>query len=81
MRGVARTLAHAADYSTNLGIPLSTVFSNALSDTDVEATVLATPHTRHAKQMTAITRREEAYIRRETLYPGYRIGNNLGRIG
>ena len=54
VRGVTRTKANAADYTANLGIPLSTNFSDALSDTDVEAVVLATPHTQHARHMMAI---------------------------
>jgi predicted dehydrogenase len=48
--GVTRTTANAADYNVNLGIPLSANFSDALSDTHVEAVLLATPHTKHAKK-------------------------------
>ena len=54
MSGVTRTTADAADYAENLGIPISTDFSDALSDTDFMAVVVATPQTQHAKQMAAI---------------------------
>jgi predicted dehydrogenase len=52
--GVTRTTANAADYAENLGIPISTDFSDALSDTDFMAVVVTTPQTQHAKQMAAI---------------------------
>jgi predicted dehydrogenase len=51
---VTRTPANAADNAVNLGIPLSTNFSNALNYTNVKAIVSAMLHTQHAEQMTAI---------------------------
>lgn len=53
VRGVTRTPPNAADYAAKLGIPLSADYSDALSDHDVDAIVLATPHTQHAEQMNA----------------------------
>jgi predicted dehydrogenase len=41
--GVTRTTENAADYAENLSIPISTDFSDALSDTNFMAVVLATP--------------------------------------
>jgi len=53
VRGVTRTPPNAADYAAKLGIPLSADYSDALSDHDGDAIVLATPHTQHAQQMSA----------------------------
>lgn len=51
VRGFNRTPANVQAYTDRLGIPLSGDYADALNDSNVEAVVLATPHTQHADQM------------------------------
>ncbi len=53
VRGVTRTPAKAADYCAGLGIPLGDDYAAALADPEVDAVVLATPHSQHADQIVA----------------------------
>lgn len=53
IRGVTRTPSKAADYAAKQGFPLSDSYADALTDPEVEAVVLSTPHTQHAEQMIA----------------------------
>ena len=53
IRGVTRTPAKAADYAAKQGFPVSGDYADALSDPEVAAIVLSTPHSQHADQMAA----------------------------
>jgi|TARA_B100000315_G_scaffold24734_1_gene21386 predicted dehydrogenase len=52
-RGVTRTPSKAADYAAEMGFPLDDDYAAALADPEIDAVVLATPHTQHAEQMEA----------------------------
>src|SRR5688500_10193194 len=54
--GATRTVAKAADYAREKGFPLHDTYEKALADPKVDAVVLATPHTQHAKQIVAAAR-------------------------
>lgn len=54
--GVTRTVAKAEAYARQQGFPLHASFEKVLADPDVDAVVLATPHTRHAEQVIAAAR-------------------------
>src|SRR5262245_62543139 len=51
--GATRTVAKAADYAREKGFPLHDSFEKILADPDIDAIVLATPHTQHARQVVA----------------------------
>ena len=51
--GTTRTPAKAAAYAAANGIVLQDSFERLLADPDVDAVVLATPHTQHAEQVVA----------------------------
>ena len=48
-----RTRANAEQYCREKNIPLLDRFEDALADPDIDAVVLATPHSRHAEQVMA----------------------------
>ena len=52
-RGIARTPAKARDYAVEQRLTLSANLSDALSDPEIDAVVLATPHDQHATQIEA----------------------------
>lgn len=54
--GATRTAAKAAAYAREKGFPLHDSYEKALADPNVDAVVLATPHTRHAEQIVAAAR-------------------------
>lgn len=51
--GVTRTRAKAEDYCAKAGIDLRDSYDQILSDPDIDAVVLATPHTEHESQIIA----------------------------
>ncbi len=51
--GATRTPANAAAYAAEKGFPLSDSYERVLADPGVDAVVLATPHTQHARQAIA----------------------------
>lgn len=51
--GATRTVAKAEAYAKEKGFPLHDSYEKALADPKVDAVVLATPHTRHAEQISA----------------------------
>lgn len=51
--GVTRTKAKAEDYCKKAGIDLHDDYSEIINDPDIDAVVLATPHTQHAEQIIA----------------------------
>ncbi len=53
VRGVTRTPAKAADFADRHRMPLSDDYAAVLNDPDVQAVVLATPHSQHADQIRA----------------------------
>jgi predicted dehydrogenase len=55
-RGVVRTLANAKDYAASQKLILTNSLDDALSDTSIDAVVLATPHDEHPAQIIAATR-------------------------
>lgn len=57
--GAVRDVAKARDYAREKGFPLYDSYEKALADPDVDAVVLATPHTRHAEQIVAAARAEK----------------------
>jgi predicted dehydrogenase len=52
--GVVRRLDAAQDFAAQHGLALSCDFANVLAHPDVQAIVLATPHTLHADQIVAV---------------------------
>jgi len=54
--GALRDVAKARDYAREKGLPLHDSYEKALADPNVDAVVLATPHTRHAEQIIAAAR-------------------------
>ena len=52
-RGVTRTPSKAADFAREMGFSLDDDYAAALADPEIDAVVLATPHTQHAEQMEA----------------------------
>lgn len=51
--GATRTLDKARDYAAKQGISLYDSFDKVLANPDIDAVILATPHTRHAEQIVA----------------------------
>ena len=51
--GATRTLSKAEAYASEKGFPLYDSYEKALADPDIDAVVLATPHTQHAEQVVA----------------------------
>ena len=49
----SRTRANAEDFCRDKGIPLRDRFEDVLTDPNVDAVVLATPHSQHAEQVIA----------------------------
>ena len=54
--GALRDVAKARDIAREKGFPLHDSYEKALADPNVDAVVLATPHTRHAEQIVAAAR-------------------------
>lgn len=54
--GVTRTRSKAEDYARDRGFPLLGSFEEALSRPEIEAVVLATPHSQHREQIVAAAR-------------------------
>ena len=54
--GVARTPERAAPFAARYGLVLVDDYAKALCDPDLDAVVLATPHTQHAEQVMAAAR-------------------------
>jgi predicted dehydrogenase len=54
--GATRTVAKAESYARDKGFPLYDSYEKALADPQVDALVLATPHTQHARQVAAAAR-------------------------
>lgn len=54
--GATRTPEKAKDYAARQGIVLHDSYEKVLADPDIDAVVLATPHTRHAEQIIAAAR-------------------------
>src|SRR6185295_16107647 len=51
--GATRTVERAAAYAQEKGFPLHDSYEKLLADPEIEAVVLATPHTLHARQVAA----------------------------
>jgi predicted dehydrogenase len=51
--GATRTVEKAAAYAREKGFPLHDSYEKVLADPDIDAVVLATPHTQHAQQVVA----------------------------
>jgi predicted dehydrogenase len=51
VQGVTRTPAKATDFAAQHGFPISNKFEKMLSDPNIEAVVLATPHSQHCAQI------------------------------
>ena len=51
--GATRTVSKAADYAREKGFPLHDSYEKVLGDPKIDAVVLATPHTQHARQVVA----------------------------
>lgn len=49
--GVTRTVSRAAQFAKRQGFPLGDDYGAVLADPDIDAIVLATPHTQHAEQI------------------------------
>ncbi len=49
--GVTRTVSKAKTFADEQGFPLSSDYTVLLADADIDAIVLATPHTQHAEQV------------------------------
>jgi predicted dehydrogenase len=56
-RGVTLEPDAAADFAAEMQFALGTSFDDVLSDTTIDAVVLATPHTRHRMQVEAAAAR------------------------
>src|SRR5262249_8494605 len=54
--GATRTPARVAAYAREKGFPLHDSYDKALADPNIDAVVLATPHTQHARQIVAAAR-------------------------
>lgn len=54
--GVARTPEKAASFASRYGLTLVNDYAKALADPNIDAVVLATPHTQHAEQVVAAAR-------------------------
>ena len=54
--GATRTIEKAAAYAREQGFPLRDSYEEVLADPSVDAVVLATPHTQHARQVVAAAR-------------------------
>src|SRR5262245_13588071 len=54
--GATRTVSKAEAYANEKGFPLYDSYERALADPDIDAVVLATPHTQHAEQVAAAAR-------------------------
>ena len=54
--GATRTVEKAAAYAREKGFPLHDSYEKVLADPKVDAVVLATPHTQHARQVVAAAR-------------------------
>ena len=52
-KGATRTPAKAAEYAQRQGIAMAASYEALLADPEVDAVVLATPHSQHAAQITA----------------------------
>ena len=52
-KGATRTPAKAAEYAQRQGIAMAASYEALLADPEVDAVVLATPHSQHAEQITA----------------------------
>lgn len=53
VKGVSRDPARHADFSKKTGIPVVSSYEDVLKDPQIDAVVLATPHSRHAEQIIA----------------------------
>ncbi len=54
VRGVVRDTVRAGDFASRHGLALTTALAEAASDPDVDAVFLATPHSLHVEQVTAV---------------------------
>jgi predicted dehydrogenase len=54
IRGVSKEPDQVADFARTHGFTLSTEFADAIADPRVQAVVLATPHSLHVEQITAV---------------------------
>lgn len=54
VRGVVRTPSKAEALSREMGFPVDTDFEGVLADPEIDAVVLATPHSQHVEQIKAI---------------------------
>lgn len=50
-KGVTRTVSKVADFSAESGIPVTDDFAAVLADPEIDAIVLATPHSQHVSQI------------------------------
>jgi predicted dehydrogenase len=51
LRGVTRTPGKAAEFGAEFGIPIDDSYQALLADPDIDAVVLATPHSQHLEQI------------------------------
>ena len=54
--GVTRTVDKVLDYAATLGLPVGSDYGAVLKDPDIDAVILATPHSQHAEQVIAAAR-------------------------
>lgn len=65
--GATRTPEQARDYARGRGMRLHDSYESALADPEVDAVVLATPHTRHAEQIVAAAKARKAVFTEKPL--------------
>lgn len=52
-RGITRTPAKAAGFASEIGIPVDSDYAKLLADPEIDAVLLATPHSMHVEQVVA----------------------------
>lgn len=53
VRGITRTPSKVEDFAAETGLPIDSDFEAMLADPDIDAVILATPHSQHASQIAA----------------------------
>jgi len=61
--GMVRNPAKAEDYARDKGFPLFDSYQKVLADPEIQAVVLATPHTLHAGQIVAAAKAQRSALK------------------